>query len=145
MPMVFVGGGPGFQSSGMTKSGSQQWAQSSDWIPIESWTPDTGGYPGSTVTSDRLDVQGSKTDATIAAQAAFSGGNFNRTHTIRLVDQDDNVLATGSGVGANAGTCTVTASNIDLTGITSVGVQMWASASSGGNVSGGAGTFATIT
>ncbi|WP_143861457.1 hypothetical protein [Nocardia amikacinitolerans] len=140
---MFVGGGQSFTPSGMTKSGTEPWANGSIWTTITSWTPNTGTYPGSSVTSDGLNVQGTKTGATIAASVSFTGA-LGGTHTIRLIDQANNVIATGTGIGGTSGTCTVTANSVDLTSITNVRVQMHSTAgSSSGTVS--AGGTCTIT
>ncbi|MEU3011040.1 hypothetical protein [Nocardia asteroides] len=148
----FTGGGtlaasvtPGFQPSGMTKNGTVAWAGSATWVTITSWTANTGTYPGSTVDgSHRLVVQGTKTGATISGQAAYTGGGFGRTHSIRLVDQSGAVIATGSPNTATSGNCTVTATGVNLAGITAVELQMSGDFSAG-TMSAGAGTFVTIT
>lgn len=135
-----------FAASGMTKNSTMAWTTSATWVPITSWSANTGTYPGSSVTSDRLNVQGSKTNATVAASVPFSGGSFTRTHAIRLVDQSGSVIgAAGATITANSGTCTVTASGINLTGITSIGVQMQSNGSSAGTVSSGSTCNLTIT
>lgn len=134
-----------FAPSGMSKNGTQTWQTSATWIPITSWTANTGTYPGSSVASDRLVVQGSKTNATISASIPFSGGIFSSAHTVRLVTQSGTVIATGAAVNANSGTCTVTANNVNLTGITSIGVQMNSGGSNAGNVSSGSSCLLTIT
>ncbi|MFI9507587.1 hypothetical protein [Nocardia sp. NPDC052566] len=111
----------------MTKNGTQPWATAGDagWTNIVAWTPNTGTYPGSSVVSDRLVVQGAKAAATVSAAAAFSGGSFARAHRIRLVDQTGAQIGTpGATVNADSGTCQVTATGVDLTGITSIGLQM---------------------
>lgn len=136
-----------FMPSGMTKNGTQAWPTTSTWVTVTNWTANTGTYPGSTVTANhRLLPQGSKPNATVHAEVAFSGGFFSRTHTIRLVNQNDGtVVATGTGVNGTAGTCTVTANNVDLSVHTAFGVQMNSSGDGSGNVTAGASTFVTIT
>ncbi|MBF6326605.1 hypothetical protein IU451_29335 [Nocardia cyriacigeorgica] len=138
-----------FLPSGMTKNGTQTWANSSAWVTITNWTANTGTYPGSTVdASHRLVVQGAKTNATVSAQVTYGSGFFNRGHSIRLIDQSTptpNVLATSTANTANSGTVQVTANNVDLTNITAIGVQMNATGDSAGSVTAGAGTYLTIT
>ncbi|WP_159844957.1 hypothetical protein [Nocardia sp. CY41] len=129
----------------MTKNGTQIWPDNGTWTLITVWTADTTTYPGSSVVSDKLAVQGTKSSATLSASIPFSGGIFNSAHQLRLVDQSNNVIATGSAVSANSGTCTVTASGVDLSAITSVGVQMSAPGTNNGSVSTGTSTFLTIT
>lgn len=140
-----VAGVTTFAASGMTKNSTMTWASSSTWVLITSWTANTATYPGSSVTSNRLNVQGSKTNATVSASVPYTGGFFNRNHTIRLVDQSGNVIATGATITLNAGTCTVTANNVDLTAITSIGVQMNSSGSNAGTVTSGSTCNLTIT
>jgi hypothetical protein len=134
-----------FQPSGMTKNSTQAWATSSTWVQITSWSANTGTYPGSTVTSSRLDVQGSKTNADLAAAVPYTGGQFLRQHRCRLVDQSGGVIATGAIVAADTGTCTVTATGVDLTGITSIAVEMNSSGSGSGTVTSGSTCNLTIT
>lgn len=134
-----------FAPSGMTKNSTMTWATSATWVPITSWAANTTTYPGSTVASDRLVVQGVKTNATISAQVPYTGGIFSRQHTIRVVNQSGTVIATGATISADSGTCTVTATNVNLTGVSSVGVQMNSSGSNAGTVTSGATSFLTIT
>ncbi|MFR9767038.1 hypothetical protein [Nocardia sp. SC052] len=137
---------PGFTPSGMTKNGAQTWSDNGTWTLIPGWTANTGTYPGSSVVSDKLVVQGTKANATLSASVPFTGGIFNSAHQIRLVDQSNNVIGSaGSAVSANSGTCTVTVNNVNLSGITSVGVQMSAAGTNNGSVTTGTGTFLTIT
>lgn len=133
-----------FVASGMTKSGNQSWATSSQgWVTVATWTANTGTYPGSTVTSDRLVLQGGKTSATLTAEAQWSA-SLNNTHTLRLVDQSGTVIHTGTGVQGTSGTCNATTTGVNLTGITSIGIQMSCSALNSGTLQ-AAGTFLTIT
>ncbi|WP_433597936.1 hypothetical protein ACQPXH_19285 [Nocardia sp. CA-135953] len=128
-----MGGNP-FTPSGATNPGGQSWATSSTYIAVTGMVADTSTYPGSTVTSNKLNVQGSKTNATIAASIPFGSSFGGATHTIRLVDQSGTVIGSpGSAVGGISGTCTVTASGVDLSAITSVGVEMAASGAGSGN------------
>ncbi|MFC5789652.1 hypothetical protein ACFPPE_07265 [Agromyces tardus] len=134
-----------FRPSGMTKNGTLAWAGSATWVTITSWTANTGTYPGSSVDgSHRLVVQGSKTSASISGQAAYTGGGFARTHSIRLIDQSGNVIATGSPNTATSGNCTVSATGVNLSGVTAIALQMSGDFSAG-TMSAGAGTFLTIT
>lgn len=134
----------GFQPSGMTKNGTQTWPLSSaSWVAVTAWTPDVAGKPGSSVVNDQLVVQSGGTSRTVTANVAYTSGNG--THTIRLVDQNGIVIATGVGVATAAGTCIVTAT-ADLTAITSIGVQMSSNATiTPGTVTSGSTTFLTIT
>ncbi|MGW6121521.1 hypothetical protein ACWFRF_20940 [Nocardia sp. NPDC055165] len=134
-----------FAPSGMTKNGSVAWAGSATWVAIQNWTANTGTYPGSSVDgSHRLVIQGSKTNASISGQAAYTGGGFARTHSIRVVDQSGNVIATGSPNTNTSGNCTVSATGVDLTGVTALALQMSGDFSAG-TLSSGASTFLTVT
>lgn len=137
-----------FTPSGMTKNGTQTWATggTSSWTTITTWTANTGTYPGSSITSNRLVVQGSKTNATLTANAAFTGGTFSRAHRIRLVDQSGTQIGSvGATVSADSGTCTCTVTGVNLATITSVGVEMAGTDAWCGTLSSGSGTFLTIT
>lgn len=134
-----------FAPSGMTKNGSVAWTTGTAWVTIQNWTANTGTYPGSSVDgSHRLVVQGSKTGATISGQAAYTGGGFARTHSIRVVDQTGAVIATGAPNTNTSGNCTVTATGVNLSGITALELQMSGDFSAG-TMSAGAGTFLTVT
>lgn len=133
-----------FSPSGMTKSGTQTFNVGS-WTPLTSWSADTTNYPGSSVASDQLVMQGNKASVTLTANVAFTGGTLNVSHQCRIVDQSGNVLATGSAVSANSGTCTASYTG-SLVGVTSIGVQIISgNASYGGTVTAGATTFLQIT
>ncbi|WP_433660809.1 hypothetical protein ACQPW1_00520 [Nocardia sp. CA-128927] len=136
-----------FRPSGMTKSGTQNWAVGGDdWLDLISWTPNTGTYPGSSISANRLVVQGTKTNAAVSASVGFSGAGFASDHRIRLVNQSGAVLVTGAPVSAQAGTCTASLTGVNLSGITTIGVQMSCPNSFGnGSVSAGAATSLTIT
>lgn len=137
-----------FEPSGMTKNGTQAWATSATWVQITSWTANTVTYPGSSITSHRLVVQGTKTSATISAAVPYTGGQVGRQHRIRLVDQAGTQIGTdGATVTTTNGTCTVTATAVNLSalGITSVAVQMNSNGAIPGTISSGGGTFLTIT
>ena len=71
----------------------------------------------------RRRARGGGPGRTIAADAPFSGGTFNRTHQIRLVDQSGNVLASSAVVSLNAGNCTIAPTMVDLTGVTAILMQ----------------------
>jgi hypothetical protein len=143
MPCMVIQPMTGFLPSGMTKNGTQTWPLSTaGWVAVTAWTANTGTYPGSSVSSDKCVVQGSKSGSVVSASIAFTGGLG--TRTIRLVDQSGNVLATGTG--ATSSPATVSAPAQDLSGITSIGVEMSGSSpSSGGTVTSGATSFLTIT
>lgn len=101
-PVLWTGTGtlsaavqPGFQKSGMTKSGTQATPSTSQsWAQIASWSPDTTNYPGSTVTSNALISQGAKATATVSASVAWTPGSFGNSIQVRL-KQNGNLLLAG--------------------------------------------------
>lgn len=134
-----------FEPSGMTKNGTSP--ATTGWTVVPNWLPNTETYPGSSVDgSHRLVVQGGKTNASLDAAVPFSSAIFGTTHRIRLVDQSGNVLVTGASVGSGgtSGTCTASATGVDLTGVTAIGIQMDGSGASG-TITSGSTCYFTIT
>lgn len=91
--------------SGMNKSGTANVAAS--WAQVTGWTADTTTYPGSTVTSNALNSQGSKSSASISCSIAWSAGSFGNTVAVR-VKQNGTVIATGSGSTSSPSTASAT-------------------------------------
>lgn len=146
MPLAFIGGGTSLTPTGMVKNatGTTSWATAGQgWIAITGWTPNTSTYPGSTVVSDRLVVQGDK-NATLTARVEFSGGFLAAAHQIRLVDQLGNTIGSSDPVTADSGTCAITATGVNLSSITSIGVQMHSNGNAPGSVAVES-TYLTIT
>lgn len=134
-----------FAPSGMTKNGTS--SAGTGWGVVPNWSANTGTYPGSSVDGTHgLVVQGSKTNASLSASVPYTGAIFGTTHRIRLVDQSGNVLVTGANVGSGAtsGTCTASASGVNLTGVTAIRIQMDGSSASG-TITSGATCNLTIT
>lgn len=99
-----------FLPSGMTKLGTQ--AFTTAWAPLNIWIADTANYPGSTVVSNALQVQGSKPDATISVSLPYTGSfMLNRRARIKV---NGTVIATSAAFTALSGTITVTANNVNL-------------------------------
>ncbi|WP_395704997.1 hypothetical protein [Rhodococcus ruber] len=97
-----------FTPSGMTKTGTQSFTTA--WAPLNGWTADTGTYPGSTVVSNALQVQGGKPDATISVSLPYSSTfTQNRRARIKL---NGTVIATSGAFTANSGTITVSATGV---------------------------------
>lgn len=90
-----------FTPSGMTKNGSQT-IPTNTLTQVTGWTPDAG----STVTSDALVVNGSKTDAHFEGAVLF-GSNVNRQYTAE-VRRGAEVLFTTTVTGGAGGTMTIT-------------------------------------
>lgn len=128
-----------FLPSRMTKNGTQNFTTS--WALLTGWTANTGTYPGSTVVSNALQVQGGKTGATISVSLPYTS-SFGYTKTARIL-LNGTVIATGDGVSANSGTMTATASNVTLADGDDVTVEVMVGTYANGSVS--AGGTVTIT
>lgn len=120
--MFMVRGSSGFAAQGMTKNGTQAWpsAGPASWTDITTWTANAGS---SVDGSHRLVIVGGTTGRAVAAEAPFNGGQFSRTHQIRLVDQSGNVLGSSTVLSQDSGTCTISLTNQDLTGVTAIKLQ----------------------
>lgn len=93
MPCIVIMPATGFAPSGMTKSGSD-YGLTTSYTTITTWTADTTNFPGSTVSSNGVVAQGTKT-ATVAASLALTGG-FSYTASVRIL-VNGGVVATGTG------------------------------------------------
>lgn len=139
MPCIVVRPPAGFAPSGMTKNGSQ--ALNSSYATITSWIADTTNYPGSTVSSNGVVAQGTKT-ATLTANIPYTGG-FSQTTTVRI-QVNGTTVVTGSGNGADNGTATAT-TNTPITAGDVVTVQGTSSGVGTTTVSSGTSTYVRIT
>lgn len=128
-------GAVNFQPSGMTKTGTQNFATAGAWMPVTGWSADTANYPGSTVTSNALNVQGGKVDATITVSLPYTG-SFSNAHTARIL-VNGVVIATGTPVSTANGTMTVTATGVNLTNTDLVRVEAKLDTYANGSVSAG--------
>ncbi|MGW5519292.1 hypothetical protein [Nocardia africana] len=113
-----------FLPSGMTKNGTQN--LSTSYAQVTGWTADTANYPGSTVASNGLVSQGTKTGATLSTSIPFTG-TFSQTVTVRI-KVNGTVVVTGTGVTAASGTATAsttyniqTGDNVTVEAVTSAG------------------------
>ena len=128
-----------FLPSRMTKTGTQNFTTS--WALLTGWTADTANYPGSTVVSNALQVQGGKTGATISVSLPFTSSlSFTRTARILL---NGAVIATGADVASNSGTMTATATDVTLADGDDVTIEVIMPTIADGSVS--AGGTVTIT
>lgn len=93
-----------FQPSGMNKVGTQNFVTAGAWMLVTGWSADTTNYPGSTIVSNGLDVQGSKASATVNVSLPYTG-SFSNAHTARIL-KNGVVVATGTPVSTNSGTMT---------------------------------------
>lgn len=136
----------GFNPSGMFKNGGQNSITSSIWVPITAWTADTGTYPGSTITSDGLNAQGTKTGATITANIPYTcpGSSLGAQARIKV---NGTVVATGTATGlAASGTATATATqNLNNGDNVTVEIIFQAYTQTSNNVNAGTSTYLHIT
>ncbi|MEV0031450.1 hypothetical protein [Nocardia sp. NPDC050793] len=98
----------GFQPSGMNKNGNS--AQlSTSYTEVTSWTADTTGYPGSTVSSNALVANGSKAAAIVSASVIVANSQFGTVWCRLALYRNGVLLHEGSETTVPAaGTATVT-------------------------------------
>ncbi|OOL26831.1 hypothetical protein GQ85_42605 [Rhodococcus rhodochrous] len=117
----------------MTKSGTQSFTTS--WALLTSWTADTGTYPGSTVVSNALQVQGGKSDATIAVSLPYSSSfSYNRQARIKV---NGTIVATSAAYTATSGTITVSATGVAVADVDGVTVEVIMATFASGSISAG--------
>ncbi len=133
-----------FAPSGMTKSGSFQIPAS--FTTVTGWTADTTNYPGSTVSSNGLVAQASKTGATLAANLPYSGGYAGGGNKQARLLVNGVVVATGpANTSKTSGTMTVS-TTYDIVAGDVVTVQVDTSYGlAEGNVAAGTNTWVRIT
>ncbi|WP_306358864.1 MULTISPECIES: hypothetical protein [unclassified Nocardia] len=146
--MTFTGGGRiPFLPSRMTKNGD--WGTlGTSFYPVESWTADTVGYPGSSLSGHGLVVQGSNAAAAIRFDALVYNGNTSYVDcTLRLlVNATPVATGTPQSIDPFGGTTTAT---VTITTAVNAGDAITVEAKA--NVSGwltiktGTGTFVRIT
>lgn len=123
-----------FAPSGMNKS-APDYSIGTSYGTVTGWTADTGTYPGSTVSSNGLVVQGGKAGASISGSLRVSNSvAIGNNCTLRLI-LNGNVgtpLATGSSTPVGAlGAATITVSTTVTLGPDDV-ITLQATASAGG-------------
>lgn len=134
---------PGFNPSGMLKSGTFATSPSSTPVQVTGWGGDPA-YPGSTVTSNALVASGTKT-ATVEATVVFTRQYFNQTYKVE-VRRGSTVLASQTVTApANTGTYTVSITPADIAVTSGDQLTVWASATGFKNTVIEAGTFIHIT
>lgn len=104
-----------FSPSGMNKSGT--FTPTTAFTKVTGWTADTTNYPGSTVSSDALPVQGGGTvTVSMSARILNASASQTRTAQIRLVKNGTTVLATSAtlNVPASDGTYTLSAPGVTV-------------------------------
>ncbi|MFD4457714.1 hypothetical protein [Nocardia sp. NPDC058480] len=138
---------PQFNPSRMTKNGNSP-NPGTSFSLITSWTADTGGYPGSSVSSNGLVVQNTKTGATVATSIVASNaaaGAINMTIRLKV---GTNVVATSAptSVPAFGGTATIATSGLwDVVAGDLITLEAMVSAGVNASVTGGANSWVRIT
>jgi hypothetical protein len=130
-----------FLPSGMTKNGA--FTIPGSYTRITSWTADTTNYPGSTVSSDGLVVQGANSSATITANIPWTG-SLTMTVTVRI-KVGATVVATGTGVTGTSGTSTAVATGQTVATGDNVTVEIISNQANFGSVTTGTSTYVRVT
>ena len=138
-----------FAPSGMYKNGGQV-IPNATWTKVTEWTADTGTYPGSSISSDGLDVQVGKAGAVITANIPWttSGGGSPLSPVQCRIKVNGTVVVTGpdAGSGSSSGTQTATITQTLLaTDNVTVEVYFGAFTQTSNNIVTGAGTYLRIT
>ncbi len=130
-----------FLPSGMTKNGT--FTIPASYTKILSWTADTTNYPGSTVSSDGLVVQGANSSATITANIPWTA-SLSMTVTVRI-KVNNVVVATGSGATGTSGTSTALATGQTVATGDNITVEVVSTQANFGSVSSGTNTYVRVT
>lgn len=117
----------------MTKSGAHTLTTS--YAAVQNWAADTSNYPGSTVSSHGIVVQGSNTNATIAASCPYTS-SLGCTVALRLFKNGSQVAQGSTTASGTSGTATVsltgqTVSNGDVFTIQAIASNNFGSISAG--------------
>lgn len=142
MPCLVVGLAGGFAPSGMNKNGSA-FTLSNSYTQVTGWTADTSNYPGSTVTSDALPVQGSTSTATVSATCPWTS-SLSCTVTLRLFKNGSQIVQ-GSGSSGTSGSATASVGSITLAPGDTITLQAVSTQGSFTSIASGSGTFVRIT
>lgn len=131
-----------FQASGMNKATSTHGLTTS-YAQVNTWVADTSGYPGSTVSSHSLVVNGTKGSATLEARAAFTS-SLACTCTLRIFK--NGVLAVQGSASASStnGAATASGGSISVSNGDLITLQAIAS-NNFGSISIGTGTYVRCT
>ncbi|WP_043735626.1 hypothetical protein [Nocardia asiatica] len=125
----------------MTKNGT--FTIPASYTKILSWTADTTNYPGSTVSSDGLVVQGANSSATITANIPWTA-SLSMTVTVRI-KVNNVVVATGSGATGTSGTSTALATGQTVATGDNITVEVVSTQANFGSVSSGTNTYVRVT
>jgi hypothetical protein len=125
----------------MTKSGA--FTIPASYTKITGWTADTTNYPGSTVSSDGLVVQGANSSATITANIPWTA-SLGMTVTVRIKN-GTTVIATGTGVTGTSGTSTATATGQTVAAGDNITVEIISTQANFGSVTTGTNTYVRVT
>ncbi|WP_029925521.1 hypothetical protein [Nocardia otitidiscaviarum] len=134
-----------FAPSGMTKNGN--FTIPGSYTQVTSWTADTTGYPGSTLSGNGLVAQGSKAGASLTSSCSVTNTDaVGITVTLRL-KVNGGVVATGAGAAIAAfgsGTATVSTTTAISDGDV-VTLEATGSIANYGRINGGASSYVHIT
>ncbi|MFC9966351.1 hypothetical protein ACFVH4_19150 [Nocardia ignorata] len=111
MGIIVTGGrGGAFLPSGMTKNGNQ--ALTTTFAKVLAWTADTSNYPGSSIASDGLVVQSTRTGVTVAANIVMTNASAGATNGFIQVKVGATVVASAGPISVPGfnGTATLTCS-----------------------------------
>lgn len=142
MPCIVVALAASFAPSGMNKNGST-FTLATSYTQVTGWTADTTNYPGSSVTSDALNVQGSTSNATVSATCPWSS-SLSCTVTLRLFKNGSQIVQ-GSGSSGTSGTATASVGGISLAPGDTITLQAVSTQGSFTSIASGSGTFVRIT
>ena len=129
-----------FLPSGMTKNGT--FTIPASYTKILSWTADTTNYPGSSVVSDGLVVQGASSSATVTANIAWTA-SLSMTVTVRIKN-GATVIAMGTGVTGTSGTSTAVAPGQTVAAGDNITVEVISNQANFGSVSSGTNTYVRV-
>lgn len=132
----------GFAPSGMNKNGSA-FTLATSYTQVTGWTADTTNYPGSSVTSDALNVQGSTSTATVSATCPWTS-SLSCTVTLRLFKNGSQIVQ-GSGSTGTSGTATASVGGISVAPGDTITLQAVSTQGSFTSIASGSGTFVRIT
>lgn len=110
----YVGAPPGAEESQMYYAGSQ--AAVSTYTTLTPWTAVNAGDFTTTLSGNFIQVLQSVSPATLSASMTWTGATGNGTTAIRIIRSDNTVVATGTGVAGDSGTCTVSGTRAIVSG-----------------------------
>ncbi|MBF6136631.1 hypothetical protein IU501_26980 [Nocardia otitidiscaviarum] len=129
----------------MTKNGN--YTIPGSYTEVTSWTADTTGYPGSTLSGNGLVVNGSKSGASLSCSCSITNTQAISVTVILQLWVNGALVATGSGASISAfgsGTATVN-HTMDIAGNDVVTLRATATVANYCRINGGASSYVRIT